>query len=121
MFQKPLFKVLAVFTGLSVALGLASVWSPAVAAVGWAIGTAISTLAGVFYGREAERRRDAGIGGALVGGVSIAVGCSLAFLLGGMPVAGVIAATTVGVVSGAIAGLIANWLTGRRHLAPRLG
>ena len=74
--------------------------------MGWAVGTAISAIGGVSYGLRADGPGPAFGGGALVGGVSIAIGCLLAYAMGGMPIQGVIAATLVGVVSGAVAGLM---------------
>jgi hypothetical protein len=111
LFQFPrirVVKVLFVFTVLSIMFGILATMSPTVCSAGWVVGTMISTLGGVFYGRGAEGRLAAFGGGALVGGVSIAVGTLLAWTLGTLQVREVIAATLVGAVSGAVAALLAR-------------
>jgi hypothetical protein len=51
------------------------------------------------------------LGGALIGGISIAVGTLVAYMIGTLPaISGVIGATLVGVVSGAIGGFVARWV-----------
>jgi hypothetical protein len=86
--------------------GILATMSATVCSAGWVVGTIISTLGGVFYGRGAEGRLGAFGGGALVGGVSIAVGTLLAWTLGTLQLREVIAATLVGAVSGAVAALL---------------
>jgi hypothetical protein len=106
MFFNGVVKLLVVFTALSIGLGIAATMSPAICAAGWVLGTAISTVGGILYGRQAEGRLAAFGGGAVVGGVSIGVGTLLAYTMGTIPIRGVIAATLVGIVSGAVAGLL---------------
>jgi hypothetical protein len=109
VFQFPrmrVVRVLFVFTVLSIMFGILATMSATVCSAGWVVGTIISTLGGVFYGRGAEGRLGAFGGGALVGGVSIAVGTLLAWTLGTLQLREVIAATLVGAVSGAVAALL---------------
>jgi hypothetical protein len=108
MINSHFLKTFGIFTLLSAALGLATVFSPAVANLGWAIGTLISIFSGYFYGRGIVLQGRAIIGGAMVGGGSIFLGCLLAYVMRSMPIEGVIAATLVGIVSGAAAAFIAK-------------
>src|SRR5947209_2444851 len=106
MFGSSLAKWLIVFSVLSICLGIATAESPVVAKLGWIIGTLISTLAGIAFGTESTSRTNAAFGGALIGGVSIAIGCGIAYGMRALPADGVVAATAVGVVTGCVGGLI---------------
>jgi hypothetical protein len=108
MFSNRVAKVLLVFTALSIVLGIVATMSDAVRVAGWAWGTALSIVGGIFSGRRIDGRLAAFGSGAVVGGVSIAVGTLLAYTIGTIPIRGVIAATLVGTVSGAVAGLLAT-------------
>jgi hypothetical protein len=113
MFSNRLVKLLFVFTMLSILLGIIGTIAPAVivdAGWGWVFGTAISTIGGIVYGWRADGRISAFAGGAVIGGISIAVGTLLAHTMGTIPIASVIAGTLVGIISGAIAGLVARWV-----------
>jgi hypothetical protein len=108
VFSNRLVKLLVLFSVVSMVLGIAATMSPAICAMGWVWGTALSTVAGIFYGRRAEGRLAAFGGGAVIGGLSIALGTLLAYTLGSIPIQGVIAATLVGIATGAIGGLVAR-------------
>jgi hypothetical protein len=113
MFSNRLVKLLSVFTMLSIVLGIIGTIAPAAivdAGWGWVFGTAISTIGGIFYGWRADGRSAAFGGGAVIGGISIAVGTLLAHTMGTIPIESVIAGTLVGIISGAIAGLVARWV-----------
>jgi hypothetical protein len=117
MFSKSFVKVLVVFTGLSLALGAGSIISPSVASVGWALGTAIAIAAGIAYGRSGGAKLASWAGGSILGGLTIAIGCLLTFGFGGMPFSGVLAATTVGAVSGGLAALASSVAFGSPRMA----
>jgi hypothetical protein len=115
MFNTKFLKLFVFFTLASILLGIASAISPSVASVGWLVGTAISTLGGLFYGRQAETRGQAAFGGAIIGGGSIAIGCALAFFIRAMPIEGVFGASVVGVLSGCVASILMRFYV-RREL-----
>lgn len=117
MNRSAVIKWASIFTLLSIGLGVGSAMSPAIANSGWAIGTLISTLGGILYGREASSRGGAAVGGALVGGPSIAIGCLLGFAMRALPIDGVIAATAVGVVTGCAGAFITHTLKARGRLS----
>jgi hypothetical protein len=119
MFSNRLVKLLLIFTMLSIVLGIAVTIAPAIRAAGWGwvFGTAISTIGGIFYGWRAEGRSAAFGGGAVIGGLSIAVGTLLAYTMGTIPIKSVIAGTLVGNLSGAIAGLVARWVASSPRFA----
>jgi hypothetical protein len=113
MFSNRLVKLLLSFTMVSIGFGIVVTFYPQIrdSGAGWVFGTAISTFGGIFYGRRAEGRSAALRGGALIGGISIAVGTLVAYMIGTLPaISGVIGATLVGVVSGAIGGFVARWV-----------
>jgi hypothetical protein len=115
-----LVKLLLTFTMLSIAFGIVVTIYPAIrdSGAGWVFGTAISTIGGIFYGWRAEGRSAALGGGAAIGGVSIAVGTLLAYIIGTLPsIGGVVGATLVGIVSGAIGGLVARWVASSTRFA----
>lgn len=100
---------LAVFTVLSVLLGVGTALSPAIARAGWAVGTLLALVAGMARGRGAAGSGPAVREGALVGAVSIAIGCGLALVLRALPASLLVAPTVVGAMAGASGG----WLTAR--------
>jgi hypothetical protein len=113
MFSNRLVKLLLIFTMVSIGFGIVVTFYPQIrdSGAGWVFGTAISTFGGIFYGWRAEGRSAALRGGALIGGISIAVGTLVAYMIGTLPaISGVIGATLVGVVSGAVAGFVARWV-----------
>jgi hypothetical protein len=113
MFSNRLVKLLLSFTMVSIGFGIVVTFYPQIrdSGAGWVFGTAISTFGGIFYGRRAEGRSAALRGGALIGGISIAVGTLVAYMIGTLPaISGVIGATLVGVVSGAVGGFVARWV-----------
>lgn len=106
MNTKALTNTLVVFTVLQLAMVLAGHWVPFVKESLFApLGTVISLLGGIQYVRMARPGfGGAALGGAVVGGVSAAIGIAVSYLLKDVPVETLMIGTAASTVAGAVGG-----------------
>jgi hypothetical protein len=114
--SRSMMTAIGVGTVLQLAMVIGGHYSPAVASLFAVVGMLISMVAGAMYaaGSGAARGR-AALGGAIVGGGCAVIGIAVSVAMGDVPWTVLLFGTASSAVTGAIGGVVASALRGRRR------